>query len=126
MNWYDLIAPLYDGALRKLYYPCRQKAVQAMDLGRGLAVLDLGCGTGLNFELILDSIGVEGVLIGVDYSAKMLAQTQEKVDRQGWDQVRLLKRDARQLDRSELDEIVDGDIEIHRMLCTLGLSVFPE
>ena len=72
MKWYDLVAPVYDGAVRSLYLPYRQKAVRSIHLQPGHTVLDLGCGSGLNFELIMEGIGPQGTLIGVDFSAKML------------------------------------------------------
>jgi len=125
MKWYDLIAPVYDRAIRSLYLPYRQKAVQALHLQPGLTVLDLGCGSGLNFELIMDSLDTQGTLIGVDFSAKMLERAQQKVDDYGWTNVHLLQQDARQLNLSEVDTLAGNTIRVDRILCTLGLSVFP-
>jgi demethylmenaquinone methyltransferase/2-methoxy-6-polyprenyl-1,4-benzoquinol methylase len=125
MKWYDVIAPIYDGAIRSLYLPYRQKAIQSLRLQPGLTVLDLGCGSGLNFELIMESIGAQGTLIGVDFSAKMLERAQETVDRHGWKNVYLLQKDARQLDLQSLDSLTGRSVQINRILCTLGLSVFP-
>ena len=56
MNWYDLVAPVYDRAIRSLYLPYRQKAVAGLGLEKGHTVLDLGSDTGLNFELIREAI----------------------------------------------------------------------
>ncbi len=125
MKWYDFIAPVYDGAIRSLYLPYRQKAVQSLRLQSGQTVLDLGCGSGLNFELIMESIGTEGTLLGVDFSAKMLERAQETVDRHGWKNVYLLQKDARQLDLKDFDSIAGRSVQVDRILCTLGLSVFP-
>lgn len=123
MKWYDLVAPVYDGAVRSLYLPYRQKAVRSLHLQPGHTVLDLGCGSGLNFELIMEGIGPQGTLVGVDFSAKMLARAQKLVDLRGWKNVHLMQEDARELD---LARLVGPSVHIDRVLCTLGLSVFPD
>jgi len=126
MKWYDMVAPLYDRAIRRIYLPYRRVAVQTLHLRPGLTVLDIGCGTGLNFELILNGIGTQGTLIGIDFSTKMLDRAREKVDRQSWGNVHLLQRDARKLVRNDFKALVGSSILIDRIICTLGLSVFPD
>jgi demethylmenaquinone methyltransferase/2-methoxy-6-polyprenyl-1,4-benzoquinol methylase len=126
MKWYDIIAPIYDKAIRSLYLPYRQKVVQSLQLQPGQTVLDVGCGSGLNFVLIMDAIGPHGTLIGVDFSAKMLTHAQQTIDKHGWKNVFLLQQDATKLNLKELNIHSDNDIRIDRILCTLGLSVFPD
>jgi S-adenosylmethionine-diacylgycerolhomoserine-N-methlytransferase len=126
MKWYDLVAPVYDGAVRSLYLPYRQKALKSLRLRPGLTVLDLGCGSGLNFELIMEGIGPQGILIGVDFSAKMLERAQKLVDLHGWKNVHLVQEDARDLDLVRLARLVGPSVHIDRVLSTLGLSVFPD
>lgn len=126
MKWYDLVAPLYDRAIRSIYLPYRRVAVQALHLRPNLTVLDIGCGTGLNFELILNAIGTQGTLIGIDFSTKMLDQARKKVDRQSWGNVYLSQRDARRLIRNDFEALTGSSILIDRIICTLGLSVFPD
>ena len=55
-----------------------QKLVQSFELKRDSRVLDLGCGTGILFPHIIKSIGVKGMLFGVDFSQKMLLQAKRK------------------------------------------------
>jgi len=126
MKWYDIIAPIYDKAIRSLYLPYRQKVVESLQLQAGQTVLDVGCGSGLNFELIIDAIGPHGTLIGVDFSAKMLKLAQQTIDKHGWKNVFLLQQDATKLNLKELNIHSGNDIRIDRILCTLGLSVFPD
>lgn len=126
MKWYDIIAPIYDKAIRSLYLPYRQKLIQALQLQPGQTVLDVGCGSGLNFELIIDAIGPHGTLIGVDFSAKMLVRAKQTIEKHGWKNVFLLQQDATKLNLKELNIHSGNDIRIDRILCTLGLSVFPD
>ncbi|MFH1031853.1 MAG: class I SAM-dependent methyltransferase [Chloroflexota bacterium] len=126
MKWYDIVAPVYDRAIRRTYLPYSRIAVQALHLQPGKTVLDIGCGTGLNFELILNSIGTSGTLIGIDSSVKMLARARKKVEQQGWKNVHLFQQDARKLDDSDFKSLTVSRISIDSIICTLGFSVFPD
>jgi ubiquinone/menaquinone biosynthesis C-methylase UbiE len=90
---YDVTANLYYLiGFREFAY--RRMAVEALRLKRGDTVVDLGCGTGLNFALIERQIGPEGRLIGVDLTDQMLAQARQRIARQGWSNVELIQTDA--------------------------------
>ncbi len=90
---YDFTARLYnligfrDGAIRK-------RAVKALGLQRGDTVVEIGCGTGLNFGYLQGAIGPEGTLIGVDLTDAMLAQARQRVEKMGWNNVELVLSDA--------------------------------
>jgi SAM-dependent methyltransferase len=56
----------------------------------GEVVLDVGCGTGRNFEPIQQRIGPGGRLIGIEQSPEMLAQARALVQRRGWTNVQLV------------------------------------
>ncbi|MFC2045392.1 class I SAM-dependent DNA methyltransferase [Chloroflexota bacterium] len=126
MKWYDMAAPLYDRAISRTYLPYRQIAVQALHLKPCLTIMDIGCGTGLNFELILNEIGTLGTLIGIDSSTKMLNRARQKVGHQSWENVHLLQLDARRLTRNDLEALTGSSIIIDSIICTLGFSVFPD
>src|SRR5438270_9991428 len=44
----------------------RRQAVQTLGLRAGASVIDVACGTGLNFPLIEEVIGPGGRIVGVD------------------------------------------------------------
>lgn len=90
---YDIIANLYYliGVREHSY---RKSAVQAMQLGRGSRVLEIGCGTGLNFSLIEHWIGAEGSIFGSDLTSAMLKKADQRVRKHGWSNVTLVKGDA--------------------------------
>jgi demethylmenaquinone methyltransferase/2-methoxy-6-polyprenyl-1,4-benzoquinol methylase len=73
----------------------RRRVVGLLAPGRGDVVLDVGCGTGLCFPLILERVGPEGRLVGIDQSVDMLAQARQRVEDGGWgDQVTLVPGSA--------------------------------
>ena len=67
--------------------------MELLRLKRGDCVVDLGCGTGLSFPLLLQEIGPEGQLIGVDVSAAMLGCARERIERSHWNNVHLVHGD---------------------------------
>ena len=89
---YDVAVQLYRllGLRIEAY---RSRAVELLRLKRGDCVVDLGCGTGLNFPHVIEQIGSQGRLVGVDLSPKMLARARERADRAGWDNIELVQSD---------------------------------
>ena len=124
MSWYDRISPLYDVGATGSGRP-RRKAVAQLLLEPGDVVLDMACGTGLNFPFVEAAIGSEGLLIGLDYSPGMLARAERKVKRMGWGNVRLIRADAGSLSEDLLKEHA-GVGRVDKVLCTLGLTVVPD
>lgn len=113
-GWHDWFTRLYSlGQEQRL----RQGMVERMALAPGSAVLDVACGTGLNFQALQSFIGPEGQIIGIDYSPAMLEHAQVRVRQHGWQNVVLQRGDAAQL---HLDRPVDG------ALCTLAIGLMPE
>ena len=92
MRFYDALS-----GERCVYRAGRVAGIELLGLRRGDTVLDLGCGTGLSFELLVRAVGSEGRVIGVDASTAMLAQAKKRVIRRGWDTVALVHADATSL-----------------------------
>jgi ubiquinone/menaquinone biosynthesis C-methylase UbiE len=72
----------------------RLRAVRALGLRPGDSVVDIACGTGLNFPLIEKMIGPDGRIVGVDLTDAMLARAQDRTDSNGWRNVSLVQADA--------------------------------
>jgi demethylmenaquinone methyltransferase/2-methoxy-6-polyprenyl-1,4-benzoquinol methylase len=90
---YDITSRLYPAP----GYPQRaqrRRAVQALGLRAGDSVIDVACGTGLNFPLIEDVIGPGGQIVGVDLTDAMLARAQERIETNGWSNISLVQADA--------------------------------
>src|ERR1700759_3121048 len=85
---YDITSRLYPAP----GYPQRAqrlRAVRALGLRPGASVVDIACGTGLNFPLIEEAIGPEGRIVGVDLTDAMLAQAQGRIETNGWRNINL-------------------------------------
>lgn len=72
----------------------RRRTVEALGLRPGDTVVDVACGTGLNFSLLKQAIGPEGRIVGVDLTDAMLDQAQERIEANGWSNVSLVQADA--------------------------------
>lgn len=76
----------------------RRETIGSLHLQPGQTVLDVACGTGRNFPLILEKIGPTGKLVGVDYTSDMLVRAKERVEREGWKNVELIQADAARIE----------------------------
>lgn len=126
-RWYDVLS-----GECLVYRAGRQAGIALLDPGPGDVIIDLGCGTGLNFALLLAATAPSGVVIGIDRSSEMLAVAQRRIDRQGWrDRVRLIRADAAELRSDEVARAVTdlrggGDGRADALLATYSLSVITE
>ena len=50
------------------------RLVDGLDIAPGSNILDLGCGTGILFDLLRRKVGPEGTVTGVDFSIEMARQ----------------------------------------------------
>ena len=93
-------ARFYDLLVRPLplFEQLRQRAVDRLGPRPGETVVDLGCGTGLSFELLERGVGPQGRIIGVEITPEMLAKAREKVARHGWSNVTLIEANAEEVD----------------------------
>jgi demethylmenaquinone methyltransferase/2-methoxy-6-polyprenyl-1,4-benzoquinol methylase len=95
----------------------RLRAVQALRLGPGDSVVDMACGTGLNFSLIEQAIGPDGRIVGVDLTDAMLAQAERRIEVNGWSNISLVQADAAEF---------DFPTEVDAILSTYALSQVPQ
>ena len=90
---YDLTSRLYPVP----GYPQRaqrSQAVRALDLHPGDTVVDVACGTGLNFSLLERAVGPRGRIVGVDLTDAMLGRAAQRIEENGWTNIDLVQSDA--------------------------------
>lgn len=113
---YDVTSRLYPAP----GYPQRAqrlRALQALRLRPGATVVDVACGTGLNFGLLEEAIGPDGRIVGVDMTDAMLARAQARIQSKGWSNITLVQADAAEF---------DFPTEVDAILSTYALSQVPE
>ena len=113
---YDITSRLYPAP----GYPQRDQrigAVRALRLRPGATVVDIACGTGLNFPLIEEVIGPDGRIVGVDLTDAMLARAQDRIKANGWSNVSLVQADAVGF---------DFPTEVNAILSTYAMTQVPE
>src|SRR3954462_15371124 len=95
----------------------RRRPVRALGLRPGDRVVDIACGTGLNFAPIEEAIGPDGRIVGVDLTDAMLAQAPDRRDANGGSTISLVQADATRFDFSA---------GVDAILCTYALTQVPE
>ncbi len=117
--WYDTVSG------EPIYGVGRECAISALHLREGSRVLDIGCGTGLNFPLLLAAVGRSGQVVGVDRSHEMLEVARRKTITLPPGNVALVEVDAERLDR---DDISPGgsDAPFDAVLFTYSLSLMAD
>ncbi len=95
----------------------RRELVRELHLEPGDTVIDLGCGTGLNFPLIEAAVGPSGTVVGVDLTDRMLDRARRNVEDAGWRNVHLVQADLAEYDFPERPDAV---------LSTLAITLVPE
>jgi SAM-dependent methyltransferase len=71
--------------------PYRRRTVERLALSAGDVVLDVGCGTGLNFAGLEERIGPAGQVLAIDLCPDMLLQAHRRAQRHGWSNVTLIE-----------------------------------
>ena len=95
----------------------RKKAVNNLNLELENKVLDLACGMGQNFDYLMNKIGGNGKIFGVDYIQGMLNVAKKRIEKKGLGNVRLIRKDAAKINFPE--NYFDG------IICTIGISSIP-
>jgi ubiquinone/menaquinone biosynthesis C-methylase UbiE len=94
-----------------MYQELSRLMVQLAEIEPGMRVLDLGCGTGITTQAVLEVVGESGHVYAVDISVPMLAVAREQVTSK---RVTFIQADA-----AAITDLADGSVE--RVVCN---SVF--
>jgi arsenite methyltransferase len=77
---YRAAAARYDASTGPTW-PIRMRCIELLELQPGETVIDVGCGTGLSFEPLLQSVGSTGRLLAFEQSPDMHSQAQARAQR---------------------------------------------
>ncbi len=115
-SWYDL------ASVEPVYGVGRERAIPALHLQEGSRVLDIGCGTGLNFPRLAAAVGRSGHVVGVDRSSEMLEVARRKTTNGPPGNVALVQADAESLQHAAIG--VDAlKVPFDAVLFTYSLSL---
>lgn len=123
---YTVVARVYDQVASEwLYRPGRVLAIERLRLRAGDQVLDIGCGTGLNFGLIRERVGSRGLVVGLDSSEQMLEQAHRRAEQHGWSNVTLVHADATDIGSAALAPLFRAR-GADAVLSTYSLSIMDD
>lgn len=107
-QFYGRWADLYDSLARStpgLGY-LRGRAADALGLESGDTVVEMGCGTGANLPHLRERVGPEGRVVGVDFTQGMLTRARDRIDREDWRNVHLVRADATEIEFREAPDAI--------------------
>ena len=110
-------APHYDATHGSMLLK-RCEARLALGAQRGDRLLDIACGTGLNFPHLRELAGDEGYVMGVDVTPAMLDIAREKIVRHEWTNVEVREADAAQLPFP--------DASFDKAICAFAMNIIPD
>lgn len=133
MRWIDPYrfgARFYDwfSGERLVYRAGRTAGIKLLNLQRGDVVLDLGCGTGLNFPKLSEAVGPEGMIIGLDSSPHMLSVARRRVQRRDLPRIHLVEADAVDFSASVIGDVLRSagrEPGVDVVFTSYALSVIP-
>ncbi|MDT0676158.1 class I SAM-dependent methyltransferase [Autumnicola musiva] len=125
IRYYDKLSVIYDYISNWYYKKARNYAIKELQLKNGQTVLNVPCGTGVNFKYFNEYLNNTGLIIGIDLSSGMLDKAKQKIEKNGWTNVKIELNNATKIDQNWLD-YRDEQIIIDSVFCDLGLSGLPE
>lgn len=127
-SWFAPLYYLFSGEY-PVYYAGRALGIEALAPATGQQVLDIGCGTGLNFTLLQNGIGSSGMIVGIDRNAAMLRHARRRADRHGWRNVILIQADMVLVSPSALAVLIQqrgGSAVSDAAFATYSLSLMDD
>ena len=101
----------------------RRRAAAACRLEPGDTVVEMGCGTGANLPYLLDQVGPEGTVIGIDFTGPVLERARELTA--DYDNVHVVRGDATQPPLAGGTDIV-GDGDVDAVLATFVVGMLDD
>lgn len=126
-NYYDKFSRFYDILSPDWYYrKPREFAVRTMKLEKGQTILNLPVGTGQIFDYFQQYLKGSGKIVGIDLSEGMLEKARQKVIKNDWSNIDLIKAEAIVINADWVKTQFGESVQFDAVLCDLGLSGFPD
>jgi len=113
-NHYRIQSGIYDPSRWTFLYG-RHRVIDCLRIQPGDRVLEIGCGEGINFEMIQQCLQGCGELTAVDCSAPMLRKASQRVRTNGWKNVLLIDHEY------GIESITRGEIDVVLMSYSLSM-----
>lgn len=94
----------------------RKEAIESIGIVESDIVLDVCCGTGLNFELLEQHVGKGGEIIGIDINSRMLSIAKRRCEYKGWNNIDLVNANILEFQAERLADCA---------LCTVAMGTIP-
>lgn len=95
----------------------KKNLLRRSHLKKGDKVLVLFCGSGQDFSPILNVIGSEGEIVGVDFSSSMLAVAKKNIDDANIKNIKLIEADVLKFEQEEYSNYFDA------VFCSMGIAL---
>lgn len=112
-SWYDIVTRYGSLGFDKFF---RKKVIENAGIKKSYVVADVACGTGLNFPFLIEAVGKEGKIYGIDVTAAMLDKAKQKITGNDWKNIELIHRDVSTWKTNQ---------KFDTIICTIGLSEIP-
>ncbi|KAB1197104.1 MULTISPECIES: class I SAM-dependent methyltransferase [Haloferax] len=105
-SFYTRWATLYDAIARRTpgVESVRTEAADALQLGAGDTVVEMGCGTGANLPSLAERVGPDGTVVGIDFSPGVLDVARTRVA--DYPNVSLVRADATRPPVADADAVL--------------------
>jgi tRNA G46 methylase TrmB len=86
---YTWLLSRYPDFLASFTRPLREAAVRHLCLEPGSRVLDVGCGTGASFRFLVQAVGPEREVVGVEISQDLAAIARKRIEQEKWKNIHI-------------------------------------
>lgn len=83
----------------------RKNAMSALGLKKGQTVLDVACGTGLNFPYLFNGVGPNGRIIAIDIALGMLEKAKVRAQNNGFNNIEFILGDISEIELPKVDVV---------------------
>ncbi len=106
-SYWSKLALVWDPMLRLcgLDQKYRKDAISVLCPEKGQTVLDVACGTGLNFHYLFNGVGSNGRIIAIDIAPGMLEKAKIRAQNNGFNNIDFILGDVSEIELPKVDAV---------------------